>query len=118
MQEQITALFGSNNILWLEGKRLTNAGFMPNDEYRQIWITSGDRRIICALGEFTTESGENFTLVRRKVNRQGNNSAIRIEGARVKEFFAGYKALKVTYEAGLITIRGHEKIDAAVQEAA
>jgi hypothetical protein len=49
--EYITKLFGSDagfrSHIWLEGKRLIDAGFKPGDTYTQVWLPD---RIICKLG--------------------------------------------------------------------
>ena len=106
MKTQITSLFGPHKILWLEGSRLTQSGFLVGTQYKQVWCSD---RIICVIDPSMAAPGEK--TIDRKVNKQGQNPAIRIEGNKIAALFAKFKNLKVTYAAGCIEITGNELRD-------
>ena len=105
----VAKLFGSrtgpNSHIWLEGERLTAAGFAPGTPYSQVWYAD---KLICtqhlAIGvEF--EGARPLKTVRRVVSLKGGDPAIRIEGVRVHETFGKHGvSVRVSYQPGIITI--------------
>lgn len=113
--EHIARLFGSDagfrSHIWLEGQRLDGNGFKAGDEYTQVWLPD---KIICIAGHvdhFTAANGDPAKVYHRKVNKQGDNPAIRLEGKRVQKLF-GEKFLNVraTFGDGRIVIEGHDPV--------
>jgi hypothetical protein len=108
--EHVMTLFGSDagfrSTIWLEGKRVLDAGFKPGEEYTQFWFH--DKIVCVSSGTPYTASVKAYD---RKVSKQGKNPAIRIEGKRVQELF-GEKFLnvKATFEPGKITIEGNDPL--------
>lgn len=113
--EHVARLFGSDagfrSHIWLEGQRLEAVGFNAGQEYTQVWLSD---KIICIAGKidhFTAANGDTAKLFHRKVNKQGDNPAIRIEGKRVQKLF-GEKFLNVraTFVEGRIVIEGNDPV--------
>lgn len=110
-QEHTTKLFGSDqgerSHVWLEGAKVDQAGFKIGDTYHQLWRKDKSALVLCKEHGATTDEVKVFT---RKVNKQGTNPAIRMEGKRVQEFFAGFTTVKATFEDGVITLVGHDRL--------
>lgn len=108
MKEQITTLFGTNSTLWLQGARLAEVGFVPNQTYYQHWYE--DRIILSPHPQFVHE-GHKKTYT-RKVNAQGrakSEPAIRIEGESIRKLFEGFKNVKATFGERVIVVTGNER---------
>lgn len=121
MITQITKLFGSpsgfRSMLWLEGKRLVDAGFLPGTTYTQVWLPD---RIVCMIPGTLTIDVEGAKVLTRKVNTHAKkNPAIRIEGVKLQKLFGEkFTDVEVTYDAGVITIMGKTPVVVPFQAAA
>lgn len=112
MKEHIAKLFnaeaGPRAMLWLEGKRLEEAGFVPGDTYTQVWLEDSIVFVACGGSAPAAQPLRSFT---RKVNNQGGNPALRVEGKPLQALFDGFESVKVTYALnGTITVKGHERV--------
>lgn len=103
-QEFVSKLGTSKNVkrsrIWLQGKRLTAAGFIPGVAYTALWheaklvLTTDAVRITTAK---TTET--------RKISGKGDLPIIDIVGQRVLETFGMFvEHVNVKFEQGVITI--------------
>lgn len=83
--------------IWLDGKRLTEAGFVGGTAYyTNVWLGN----IVCAL-----EAPPLFRRVRKVTGRLSGKPIIDMLGSDVEEAFPGAERVKVTFEPGKITIR-------------
>ena len=87
--------------IWIEGDRLTAAGFRPGTRYVAKWNHAS---LVLITGAAATDDS---TLEERIVSGKGDKPIIDITGRRVYDHFGvAYSHVKVTYERNRITIRG------------
>lgn len=116
MNKHIASLFSSpvgyRSLLWLEGKRLADAGFLPGVQYTQTWMSD---RIIFALAG--TPEPQVTTITKtytRKVNVNKGNPVIRIEGVALQKLFGEkFSTVEATFERGMIVIVGKDAVQPA-----
>ena len=82
--------------IWLQGKRLTAAGFTPGKTFYAVW----------AKGKLTLDLRTHFPddYEERKVSGKGEMPIIDIVGASVRETFGHRTHVDVEYQQGRITI--------------
>jgi len=105
--KQIVKLFASKGAerhhLWLEGPRLTQAGFQAGNQYLQLW--NEERLTLMNDTRVVPENG--------KVRKIGKQPAIHIEGRHIFNTFGKkYKTVEVTYAPHAIEIVGHDPVEA------
>lgn len=104
---------GYRSLLWLEGKRLADAGFTPGAQYTQTWM--GDR-IICALTGVAPDIDAVGKVYTRKVNVNKGNPVIRIEGMALQKLFGEkFQTVEATFERGMIVIVGKDAVQPAIE---
>lgn len=107
MAETFTAKLGTTrrgprSRIWLEGKRLTAAGFTPGQQYTAIWT---DNALLLMVGVGSLPARVTHAE-ERKVSGKGDKPIMDIVGERVTSTFGHGERVKVTYSAGLIRITG------------
>tara|TARA_R100000808_G_scaffold24356_1_gene55938 strand:- start:16407 stop:16757 length:351 start_codon:yes stop_codon:yes gene_type:complete len=99
--------------IWIEGKRLTEAGFHRGEyyiaEFGGFYATpeEADYSDGLVLSLIDDETVIDFGAIQpRKVSGKGDHPIIDITGKTVKEFFDGSEYVEVDYKKGVIVIRG------------
>jgi hypothetical protein len=104
---------GDRTRIWIEGKRLTVAGFNPGTFFLRQWSAAGLTLTACTAAEF--EKAERAD--RGTVSGKGDKPIIDVTGAKVAETFSGTHVL-ATYEPGKITVADIGRADHAARDTA
>jgi hypothetical protein len=97
-----TTRAGERTRIWIEGKRLTDAGFKVGDRFIKIW-NDDERRMAIVKA-----TAKNLTGLRRDqigtVSGKGEKPIIDITGARVQQVFGIFASVVATYDRHSIHI--------------
>ena len=83
--------------IWLEGKRLMDAGFTRDTQF---WVVPNSKAVTLVLTTTETETPNKV----RKVSGKGDRPIVDMVGAVVEPFTAG-DDVEITYTPGRITIK-------------
>ena len=86
-----------NPRIWIEGRKLEAAGFLPQSRYRMT-IDADARRIILALDD------QGDRTVSRRTRRGSENPIIDIANAGALRSFEGIETLRIDFTKGTLTI--------------
>jgi len=97
-----TAKGRSRSRIWIEGRRLLEAGFTAKNTYFiKVWDTASGTLIL-------TRAEADHDPKPSKVSGKADKPIIDITGAKVCEFFTGFDKVNVIYAEGTIIIKGAE----------
>jgi hypothetical protein len=100
-----------NHLLWLEGKRLSDAGFAPGTKVMQVWekdkltLLADEINSIQVPEEYRGKDIEYGTITGKKKRTGKINSLVRLEGTRVINTFGKHSPrVQATYTPGKIVV--------------